>query len=96
MLLNPNLELTPGSYRPVIEELDERLNALAGYAQNIDEFTTTNYPAINQNVDNLKNRRTSLKGAVASGERDIKRSYLDDEENNQETVIQTLFIMDNT
>ena len=51
----------------VIEELDERLNALAGYAQNIDEFTTTNYPAINQNVDNLKNRRTSLKGAVASG-----------------------------
>ena len=96
MLLNPNLELTPGSYRPVIEELDARSNVLMEYAQNIDEYATTNYPAINQNIDNVKNKITALKESIASGERDIKRSYLDSDEDNGKSVIESLFILDYT
>ena len=81
-LLDPNLDLAPGTYRPVIQELDVRLNVLAGYAQNIGSYARANYPTINQNIDNLKNKITALKDSIASGERDIKRSHLDEDEDN--------------
>jgi hypothetical protein len=96
ILLDPNLKLTPGTYRPVIQELDVRLNVLAGYAQNIESYAQANYPAINQNIDNLKNKITALKESIASGERDIKRSYLDEDEDNQKSINESLFIMDYT
>ena len=96
ILLDPNLKLIPGTYRPVIQELDDRLNVLAGYTQNIKSYAQANYPAINQNIDNLENKITGLEENIASGERDIKRSYMDEDEDNQKSINESLFIMDNT
>mgnify|MGYP006402967251 CR=1 FL=1 len=91
LILNPELELTPGIYKPAIEELDTRIGILREYIINIDNYRNEYNPEVS-----VKRKIRSLQSQIEGSIRNLKINYLDEDEDNQEVINKTFNRLDNT
>jgi hypothetical protein len=91
LILNPTLTLSPGNYRPSVVELDTRIAQLKQYITDIEEYINQYSPG--QSVKTkLEDLKKSLNGSIL----DLKESYLEDEEDNEQAIKESSNRLDNT
>jgi hypothetical protein len=91
LILNPELKLTPRIYKPAIAELDTRISKLREYITNINNYRNEYNPEIS-----VKRKLRALQSKIDGSIRNLKISYLDDDEDNEKAIRESFNRLDNT